>query len=63
MVSAHKILHHVKLTKEQGLLLGSTPIRKYYLVNWKSICCAKEFWGWGILNLEQKNCALLYKWG
>lgn len=37
--------------------------RKYYLVHWDIVCRAKENGGGGILNLEQMNYALLYKWG
>jgi hypothetical protein len=35
----------------------SSPTRKYHLVKWKTVCRAKEYRGWGILNLEQINCA------
>jgi hypothetical protein len=36
--------------------------KKYHLVNWDTVCTAKEKGGLGILNLRRMNISLLTKW-
>ncbi|KAJ1692584.1 hypothetical protein LUZ63_009282 [Rhynchospora breviuscula] len=40
----------------------SADKKKLCLVNWQTICKRKEFGGWGIINLQHMNLALLCKW-
>jgi Reverse transcriptase (RNA-dependent DNA polymerase) len=59
------VLSRIDQIRKRFLWAGvnSSTTRKYYLVRWATVCRAKEFGGWGIINLAQMNCALLCKWG
>jgi hypothetical protein len=59
------VLFRIDQIRKRFLWAGvnSSTTRKYYLVRWATICRAKEFGGWGVINLAQMNCALLCKWG
>jgi hypothetical protein len=57
------VLHQIDQIRKRFLWVGvaSSPTCKFYLVKWASICRAKEFGGWGILNLDHMNIAFLCK--
>lgn len=56
------ILKQIDRHRCQFLWQGSGPKKAYALVNWKTICMAKEIGGAGILDLDQMNIAMLLKW-
>jgi hypothetical protein len=57
------VLSRIDQIRKRFLWAGvnSSSVRKYYLVRWATVCHAKEFGDWGIINLAHMNCALLCK--
>jgi hypothetical protein len=55
---------HVEMDRVRSRLFweGVGDKRKYHMVDWATVCKAKEFGGLGILDTRNMNIALMLKW-
>jgi hypothetical protein len=56
------VLKKMDIYRKRVMWYGGSNNKKYYLVNWDSICTPKDSGGLGILNLICMNISLLTKW-